>query len=116
VTRDYLDHLDDILTSIDETAEFTADMSFESFTVDRKTVNAVVRSLEVIGEAAKSIPEHLRAQAPGVPWKYMAGMHDKLIHEYFGVDLGTVWTVTKDELPPLRPELERLMGKLEKGK
>jgi len=53
VTRDYRDYLDDILTSIDETAEFTADMSFESFTVDRKTVNAVVRSLEVIGEAAK---------------------------------------------------------------
>jgi len=46
----------------------------------------------------------------------MAGMRDKLIHEYFGVDLGTVWTVIKDELPPLRPELERLMGKLEKGK
>jgi uncharacterized protein with HEPN domain len=76
-------------------------MSFQSFTVDRKTVNAVVRSLEVIGEAAKSIPESLRAQAPGVPWKYTAGMRDKLIHEYFGVDLGTVWTVIKDELPPL---------------
>ena len=111
--RDYRDHLEDILASLDETREFTEGMSFEAFTQDRKTVNAVIRSLEVIGEAAKHIPENLRAKAPGVPWKYMAGMRDKLIHEYFGVDLGIVWTVVKDELPPLRPEIERLFETLE---
>jgi uncharacterized protein with HEPN domain len=112
--RDYRDYLEDILTAIDESAEFTMGISFEAFTQDRKTVNAVLRSLEVLGEATKRIPDRLRAEAPGVPWKYMARMRDKLIHEYFGVDLSIVWTVIKDELPPLRSEIARLMTNLEK--
>ena len=114
MSRDYRDYLEDILTSINESAEFIGDMNFEMFSSDRKTINAVVRSLEVLGEAAKRIPEDLRAQAPSVPWKYMAGMRDKLIHEYFGVDLRVVWAVVKDELPPLRSEIEKLMTSLEK--
>ncbi len=89
--RDYRDYLEDILAAIDESAEFTRDIPFEVFTQDRKTVNAVVCSLEVLGEAARSIPDHLRAKAPDVPWKYMAGMRNKLIHEYFGVDLSIVF-------------------------
>lgn len=109
MTRDYRDYLEDILTAIDETIEFTAGMSFEAFCADRKTINAVVRSLEVMGEAAKRIPDDLRAQAPDLPWKYMAAMRDKLIHEYFGVDLGIVWTVIQKELPPVRPEIARLV-------
>lgn len=112
--RDYGDYLNDILDAIDETAEFTEGMSFEAFARDRKTINAVVRSLEVLGEAAKRIPDDLRAQWPDVPWKRMAGMRDKLIHEYFGVDLSIVWTVIKDELPPIRPEIERLLRRLKK--
>jgi uncharacterized protein with HEPN domain len=111
--RDYCDYLEDILISIDETAEFTSGMTFEAFTRDRKTINAVVRSLEVLGEAAKHIPDELRAKAPSVPWKYMSGMRDKLIHEYSGVDLSIVWAVIEEELPPLRPEIERLLTTLE---
>jgi len=111
--RDYRDYLQDILTAIDDSGEFTRDMAFDAFARDRKTVNAVVRSLEVLGEAAKRIPDIVRAQAPAVPWKYMAGMRDKLIHEYFGVDLGIVWVVVKNELPPLRSEIERLVTKLD---
>lgn len=110
--RDPGDYLADILAALDETAEFTAGMSFEEFAQDRKTVNAVVRSLEVLGEAAKRIPDDLRAQAPSVPWKYMAAMRDKLIHAYFGVDLRIVWAVVKTELPPLRPEIKRLLDGL----
>ena len=90
MTRDFGDYLKDILDAIDETADFTEGMTFEVFAKDRKTINAVLRSLEVLGEAAKSIPDELRNKAPGVPWKYMAGMRDKLIHEYFGVDLSEV--------------------------
>ncbi len=111
--REHRDYLEDILSSVRETAEFTVDMTFEDFSQDRKTTNAVVRSLEVLGEAAKQIPDELRDQAPDVPWKRMAGMRDKLIHEYFGVDLSIVWTVIKDELPPLRPQIERLLAKLD---
>ena len=74
--RDYRDYLQDRLTAIDDSAEFTKDMDFDAFTQDRKTVNAVVRSLEVLGEASKRIPDDLRVKAPTVPWKYMAGMRE----------------------------------------
>ena len=113
MNREYRDYLVDILQSMAETSEFIGGMSFAAFTQDRKTINAVVRSLEVLGEAAKHIPDDLRAQAPDVPWKRMAGMRDKLIHEYFGVDLSLIWAVINDELPPLRPKIEQLLDKIE---
>jgi len=107
--RDCRDYLQDILTAIEETDEFTKGISYDAFTQDRKTINAVVRSLEVLGEAAKRIPDDFRVLSPDIPWKYMTGMRDKLIHEYFGVDLSIVWTVIKDELPPLHPKIECLI-------
>lgn len=107
--RVYQDYLEDILAAIDDVATFTHGYSSETFAADRKTINAVIRSLEIIGEATKRIPNHLRNQSPMIPWKYMAGMRDKLIHQYFGVDLSIVWTVVKDELPPLRSEIEILL-------
>ena len=75
---------------------------------DRKTINAVIRSLEVMGEASKRIPDEVRAKHSEIPWKRMAGMRDKLIHEYAGVDLETVWDVIQEEIPPIRPLLEEL--------
>ncbi len=111
--RDYRNYLQDVLDAIDESTEFTNVIYFEIFVRDRRTVNAVVRCLEVMGKAATRIPDHLRSRAVGVPWKYMAGMRNKLIHEYFGVDLSIVWTVIKIELPPLRPEIERLLTEID---
>lgn len=107
--RDHSDYLNDILASIHEAIEFTSEMTFEEFSGDRKTINAVIRSLEVLGEASRKIPDYIKAEAPEVPWKRMAGMRNKLIHEYFGVDLEIVWAVIKEELPPLLPYLEKLL-------
>ncbi len=70
--RDYRDYLEDILTAMEETTLFTSGMSFKASARDRKTINAVLRSLEVLGEAAKRIPEELRAEAPGAPCQYVA--------------------------------------------
>ena len=75
----------DIIQNMREAEDFIRGMSFEDFELDKKTFNAVVRSIEVIGEAAKNVPESLRSRYPAVPWKEMAGMRDKLIHSYFGV-------------------------------
>lgn len=104
--RIYADYFQDILDSIGEIEMFVKGLSFDDFTKDRKTVNAVLRSLEVIGEAARKIPESLRIQYPEVPWKKMTGMRDKLIHEYFGVDLETVWQTVREDLPKIKPLIE----------
>jgi uncharacterized protein with HEPN domain len=106
--RDFTDYINDILTSLKEVKEFTEGMSLDEFLRDKKTVNAVIRSLEVLGEAAGKIPEDLRIKAPDIPWKRMTGMRNKLIHEYFGVDLGGRRIIKKDELPPLESSLKRL--------
>ena len=112
--RTFRDYVEDILTSFEETQEFTQRLDFESFAKDRKTVNAVVRSLEVMGEAAKRIPAEIRKKYPEIPRKRMTGMRDKLMHEYSGVDVEIVWGVVKTELPPLKPFFDQMLQDLEK--
>ena len=103
--RDIAGYLVDILQAIDDVAEFTEGMDFEQFSGDKKTFNAVIRSLEVIGEATKHIPAAFRKRHPEIPWSKMAGMRDVLIHDYMGVDHMTVWKVAKERLPEIRPLL-----------
>jgi uncharacterized protein with HEPN domain len=102
---EWRDYLNDILESALEVEVFIADMSYDDFFHDKKTINAVIRSLEVMGEAAKRVPEEIRAKYPEIPWKRMAGMRDKLIHEYAGVDMETVWVVATEELPAIKQML-----------
>ena len=87
MSRTFHDYVQDILTSFEETQEFTRGLSFDAFNRDRKTINAAVRNLEVMGEAAKRIPLETRERYPGIPSKGLTGMRDKLIHQYSGVDL-----------------------------
>jgi uncharacterized protein with HEPN domain len=96
--REIVDFLDDILEAIADLRNFTSGMTFEEFCTDRKTTNACIRSLEVIGEATKKIPAEIRQQKPQLPWQAIAGMRDKLIHEYFGVDLAIVWQTIQHDL------------------
>ena len=111
--REYGDYIQDITDSIKETEEFTKELSFDDFKQDKKTVNAVIRSLEIMGEAAKKIPDDLRRKYSKIPWKEMAGIRDKLIHEYHGVDLEIIWKVVKEELPPVKPNILKMLKEFE---
>ncbi len=112
--RDITLYLGDILTNMEETQLFIGSISYDEFTADRKTSYAVVRCLEIIGEAAKNIPEEIRALRPTVPWIEMAGMRDKCIHAYFGVKFKVVWEAVKNEIPPLQPLIASLLDDLRK--
>lgn len=106
--RDLTDYLNDIITAISDVEDFTRGMSYEVFATDKKTVNAVIRSLEVLGEATKHIPTSFRKKHPDIPWSKMAGMRDVLIHDYMGVDLKSIWNVIQNRLQELKPLLEGL--------
>lgn len=112
--RDLRLYLDDILEAIDKIGRYTKDLEFEQFQYDGKTIDAVIRNFEVIGEAAKNIPQVARSKYPDIPWKEMAGMRDKLSHEYFGVKYDVVWDTIKKRLPQLKPAIETILKQMEK--
>ena len=93
------------------TRDFTEGMSFDGFAGDKKTINAVLRSIEVMGEASRKIPEETRQRYPQVPWRKMSGMRDKLIHEYHGVDIDTVWQTLQEDIPPLKDMIQEIIEK-----
>ena len=113
-SRDYRDYLQDILDAVNNIESFVDGMTYEEFIKDRKTLNAVVRSIEIIGEASKNIPETLKANCKELPWKQMAGMRDKLIHAYFGVDIETLWKAVKENIPPLKKAIQKMLKDQEK--
>jgi uncharacterized protein with HEPN domain len=103
------DFLNDIQEAVRRINAYTAAMTYEQFLADIKTQDAVIRNLEIIGEATKGLPAALRAKYPEVPWKGMAGVRDKLIHHYFGVNLDIVWDVVTVELPALERQVEGMV-------
>lgn len=108
MTKDPRVYLAHILESIDRTERFTSG-DRARFVADPMVQDAVIRNLEVIGEAAKRVDEDYRTAHPGVPWRALAGLRDILIHQYEGVDLGRVWTVVERDLPRLRKAIESLL-------
>jgi uncharacterized protein with HEPN domain len=89
--------------------EFTKGMEFHTFTEDEKTSSAVIRQLEIIGEAAKQLPEEVKRKASQIPWKAMAGMRDRLIHGYAGIDLTLVWDTIQKDIPFLAEQVRRTL-------
>ncbi len=110
--REYEDYLGDLLDAIEKIQNFTKDLELEGFKQDDKTKFAVIRGLEIIGEATKHISEEVRIKYPDVPWKEMAGMRDVLAHDYFGVDEETVWLTAKEKIPQLKPSIEKILTEM----
>ena len=111
--RDLVLFLDDILINIQYIESFSKDISKENFKTDKLKQNAIIRSLEVIGEAAKNIPNNFREKYPEIPWKKISGFRDVLIHEYFGIKISRIWNVIEKDLPDLREKLLKIKEDLE---
>ena len=109
-TRDWRLRVADILDAITTIESYTAGLTFEQFQADRKTVDAVVRNLEIIGEATRHLCASYDNLPADVPWADIAGMRSVLIHEYFGVDLTIIWQTITEDLSVLRLSLESILG------
>jgi uncharacterized protein with HEPN domain len=103
------DFLGDIQEAARRLMAYTSGMTYEAFMADEKTQDAVIRNLEIMGEAAKNLSAELQAKYPILPWKSMAGVRDRLIHHYFGVNLDIVWEIVTIELPDLVLQLEKIL-------
>jgi len=108
--RDYKVYADDILEAIGKIKRFTNGLDREAFSQDEKTFDAVIRNLEVIGEAIKKIPDEVRTQHPSVEWKKIAGVRDILVHEYFGIDVDIVWDIIQHKLSPLESQIRQIIA------
>jgi uncharacterized protein with HEPN domain len=101
----------DILASIERITEYTRNLDIDTFRSDTKTVDAVVRNFEIIGEAAAHLPEDLVVDHPEIPWQDMRDMRNVLVHEYFGISEKIVWETLQNDLTPLVPMLKDLLRK-----
>ena len=111
--RDYIDFLRDILDSINKIRSFIEGFDFDEFVEDEKTVYAVIRALEIIGEATKNLPEPLKKDHPEVPWRKMTAIRDKVIHGYFWIDPEIVWTTIKEDIPSVKLLIEKILDEVE---
>ena len=106
--RSYLMFLEDIIESIEKIEAYIGDITYDVFIEDGKTVDAVVRNLEIIGEASKKLPNELKDKISDVPWHRMTGLRNIIAHEYFGVDLKIIWKIVKENLPEVQLPLKKL--------
>jgi uncharacterized protein with HEPN domain len=112
MSRDFLLYLEDMREALDRITRYTHGLTLEAFAADEIRVDAVVRNLELLGEAVKHLPEDVRAQAPHIPWRQIAGLRDILAHAYFSVNLVIVWDIVTNEADPLRQVVQNLIQSL----
>lgn len=102
-------YLQDICTSCDKVQRYTLNMTFEAFVADERTYDAVVRNLQIIGEAVKQIPPEVREQYPAVEWRKIAGLRDILAHAYFSLENETLWDIVQNKVPALQEQMQRIV-------
>ena len=110
MSLEYLDFIEDILDAMDKAETMLSGADFETFEDNYQLNFAVVRALEIIGEATKRLPESIRSQYPEIPWKDMAGMRDRIIHGYDAVNLRIVWETVKSRVPEIKPEIQQILA------
>lgn len=103
-------YLEDIQLSMSRIAEYLVGLDFDSFKRDYKTVDAVIRNFEIIGEASKNLPELVRDKYSMIPWKEMYYLRNKVSHEYFGIDYAIIWDVAINYLPVNKKEIDRIVA------
>lgn len=106
-------YIKDIIEYMERAENHIKNFQLDQFLKDDKTCDAVIRCIEVIGEATKNIPEEIRISNPSISWRDLAGMRDKIIHSYFTVDFETVWLVVKEDIPRLKPMVKKVLEKME---
>lgn len=104
--------INDIQEAIYRISKYTMNITYPTFLQDTKTQDAVIRNLEIIGEATKNLSSELRNYYSNVPWQSMAGLRDRLIHEYFGINIDIVWQIVAEELPQLSLQLEKILNEI----
>ncbi len=107
--RLWIYRITDILDSIKKVLSYVEDMEFEDFQKDDKTIDAVIRNFIVIGEAARNVPDDIILKYPNIPWRLMGDMRNFAVHEYWGVEIRTIWKTIQDDLPPLIPDLNQVI-------
>ncbi len=102
--------LNDIRQAIDRIEQYIKNLSFDAFSDDQKSVDAVVRNLEIIGEAASRLPDEFKEKYSEIEWYKVVGLRHRIVHEYFGIDLEIIWQILQKDLPELRQKISRIMG------